>query len=46
MFRIKLGGEIEVPVIGLGCMRIANKTKNEVIELINTSLELGINFFD
>lgn len=46
MFHIKLGGEIQVPTIGLGCMRIANKTKNEVIELINTSLELGINFFD
>ncbi len=43
---IKLGGEIEVPVIGLGCMRIWDKPIENAVKLINTSLELGINFFD
>ncbi|HOJ93951.1 aldo/keto reductase [Fervidobacterium sp. 2310opik-2] len=43
---IKLGGEIEVPIIGLGCMRIWDKPIEDVVKLINTSLELGINFFD
>lgn len=43
---INLSGEIKVPTIGLGCMRIANKSKKEVAELLTTSLELGINFFD
>ncbi|MGC8955467.1 MAG: aldo/keto reductase [Fervidobacterium sp.] len=43
---IKLGGEIEVPAIGLGCMRIWNKPIEDVVKLINTALEVGINFFD
>jgi len=46
MNHIKLGGEIQVPAIGLGCMRIASKSVKEVTNLIKTSLELGINFFD
>lgn len=46
MVHIKLGNEIKVPAIGLGCMRIANKSVKEVTELVRTSLELGINFFD
>jgi predicted oxidoreductase len=43
---MKLGNELDVPVIGLGCMRIWDKPIPEVERLITTSLELGINFFD
>jgi len=46
MKRMKLGNELDVPVIGLGCMRIWDKPIPEVERLIATSLELGINFFD
>jgi len=46
MKRMKLGNELDVPVIGLGCMRIWDKPIPEVERLITTSLELGINFFD
>lgn len=46
MKRMKLGNELDVPVIGLGCMRIWDKPISEVERLIATSLELGINFFD
>jgi len=35
-----------IPEIGLGCMRIADMPIKEVTELIQTSLELEINFFD
>lgn len=38
--------EKEVPEIILGCMRIAAKEDKEVENLISTSLENGINFFD
>ncbi|MGQ9855886.1 MAG: aldo/keto reductase [Fervidobacterium sp.] len=46
MKKLKLGNELEVPVIGLGCMRIWDRPLDSVEELISTSLELGINFFD
>ncbi|MGB9795929.1 aldo/keto reductase [Fervidobacterium gondwanense] len=46
MKKLKLGNELEVPVIGLGCMRIWDKPLNSIEELVSTSLELGINFFD
>ena len=35
-----------VSAIGMGCMRIANKSVEEVEELIDTALDCGINFFD
>ena len=35
-----------VSAIGMGCMRIANKSAQEVEELIDTALDCGINFFD
>jgi|GEM_PF-3562482 len=41
MKRMKLGNELDVPVIGLGCMRIWDKPISEVERLIATSLELG-----
>lgn len=48
MNQIKLGTSgPEVPVIGLGCMRLPGlKTKQAVRELIDTAMEQGINFFD
>jgi predicted oxidoreductase len=46
MKRMKLGNELDVPVIGLGCMRIWDKPISEVERLVATALELGINFFD
>lgn len=38
--------DLKVSKIALGCMRIADKSIEEVEKLINTALELGINFFD
>ncbi len=32
--------------LALGCMRIANKSTEEVEELVQTALDAGINFFD
>lgn len=38
--------DLNVSRIALGCMRIANKSIDEVEELVKTALDLGINFFD
>lgn len=38
--------QYHVSAIGMGCMRIANKSVQEVEELIDTALDCGINFFD
>lgn len=38
--------DLNVSRIALGCMRIANKSTDEVEELVKTALDLGINFFD
>jgi len=46
MNKISLGGKIDVPQVGLGCMRITGLSKAQMDELFNTSMELGINFFD
>lgn len=47
MRKIKIGnGDIKASEISLGCMRIADLSKNEAALLINTALEQGINFFD
>lgn len=48
MKQISLGnGALEVPQIGLGCMRITGlETKQAVRELIDTAMDQGINFFD
>lgn len=48
MKKISLGnGKLEVPQIGLGCMRITGLgTEQEVRELIDVAMDQGINFFD
>ncbi len=37
---------VEVPVIAVGCMRMADKTVDEAREVITTALDSGMNFFD
>lgn len=47
MNKIKLGSSNHlVSEIGLGCMRMANKSIEEAREIIQTALDKGINFFD
>lgn len=38
--------DLEVSRIALGCMRIADKSVEEVEKLVKTALDQGINFFD
>ena len=38
--------DLEVSQIALGCMRIADKTVDEVERLVQCALDLGVNFFD
>lgn len=47
MKQINIGnGAINASEISLGCMRIADLSRQEAAKLINTALEEGINFFD
>lgn len=47
MKNLMIGNKLEVPEIGLGCMRITGLPgKKEVAELIHSSMEAGVNFFD
>lgn len=47
MTKIKLGKtDLSVSQIALGCMRITNLEVSEAENLIKTSMDLGINFFD
>lgn len=47
MKKIQLGNStLQGSEIALGCMRIANHTVNEVVKLIETAYEGGIDFFD
>ena len=47
MYTINLGKSgLQVPTIAVGCMRISNLTDYEISKFINTSVELGANFFD
>ncbi|CAM3758987.1 aldo/keto reductase family oxidoreductase [Erysipelothrix urinaevulpis] len=47
MKKIKLGtSNLMVSEIGLGCMRMADKTVDEAKAVIKASLQNGINFFD
>ena len=46
MNQISLGGKINVPQIGLGCMRIDALDAKTLDALVKGALELGINFFD
>lgn len=38
--------DLKVSRLALGCMRIADKSVEQVEELVKTALDLGINFFD
>src|SRR5690554_3817142 len=38
--------DIKASRVSLGLMRIANKTEEEAVEIIDTALKSGINFFD
>ena len=47
MKTIQLGvSKLTVPVIAVGCMRIPGLTKQEAEGFVQTSLEVGANFFD
>lgn len=47
MKTIQLGvSNLTVPVIAVGCMRIPGLTKQEAESFVQTSLEVGANFFD
>ena len=52
MHKRKLGSDLEVSAIGLGCMRMSAGhgpvagTRQEMIELMRTAVERGITFFD
>jgi len=45
MKQIKLGGVLPVPAVAMGCMRLAD-AKESPDKVIETALELGMNFFD
>ena len=47
MRTMKLGKSgVDVPVIAVGCMRMADKTVNEAKEVIDTAMGARLNFFD
>ena len=47
MKKIELGNSgLMVPNVSLGCMRIESRSKQEATNVIETALDLGINFFD
>lgn len=46
MKKINLTENINSSAVVMGCMRIGNKSVNEVEKLVFTALENGINFFD
>lgn len=46
MRQIKVNNEINVPQIVIGCMRMNSVSLEKAEELINTALDLDINFFD
>ena len=45
MRTIKLGG-LQVPAVAVGCMRINKLDKSEAERFVQTSLDIGANFFD
>ncbi|WP_276108000.1 aldo/keto reductase [Listeria costaricensis] len=46
MEKVALGGKVEVPVIGLGCMRMADLSAKDAEQVIQAALDEGIDFFD
>lgn len=43
---ISIGGKLDVPEIGVGCMRINSLNSNQVDSFVKSSMEAGGNFFD
>lgn len=43
---LKLGGELAAPSIAIGCMRMADLSKEQADRVVHTALENGLNFFD
>lgn len=47
MRKMQLGNtELDVPVVAVGCMRIKSLDQSQAEKFVQTSLELGANFFD
>ena len=47
MRTMKLGKSgVDVPVIAVGCMRMADKTIDEAKAVIDTAMNAGLNYFD
>ena len=47
MRTMKLGKtDLTVPVMALGCMRLAGADRKQAAEFIDTAMGLGLNFFD
>ncbi len=47
MKKFKLGSSfLEVPAIAVGCMRISNMDKKDILSLVDTAMENDVNFFD
>ena len=47
MKTMKLGrSDLDVPVIGLGCMRLTNLERREIPGYIDHCVSLGVDFFD
>lgn len=46
MLKRKLGQGLEVSSLGLGCMTMVGKDKEEMIHLLREAVKLGVNFFD
>lgn len=47
MKKITLGkSQLQVPVVAVGCMRIANMENSQLVKHINFCVENGLNFFD
>ena len=47
MYKIPLGKSgLDVPAVGVGCMRISGMSEKELAAFIHTAMENGANFFD
>jgi len=46
MKTVKIGNKLTASAIALGCMRISHMPSKDVIELVQTAMAGGINFFD
>ena len=45
MLKRKLGQGLEVSSLGLGCMTMVGKDREEMIHLLREAVKLGVNFF-